>query len=216
MKAVLMSIKPEWCSLIASGEKTIEVRKSKPKIKTPFKVYIYCTASNKHTGLVVSKDNVSLIATINYKTGIPIGGCMGNGKVIGEFVCNKITEFFPERYPFKEDGTCLTPLQIMDYANGKKAYGWHISDLVVYEEPKYLIEFTTIDKAAIKECIFRHRDIINPDYTNGGILKGGYSCCQKQVEVNFCRPFENEDCKCVKNVFRPPQSWCYVEEMNNG
>lgn len=36
MKAVLISIKPTWCAKIASGEKTIEVRKTKPKLETPF------------------------------------------------------------------------------------------------------------------------------------------------------------------------------------
>lgn len=40
-KAVLISINPKWCELIAIGKKTIEVRKSRPKIKTPFKVW-YC------------------------------------------------------------------------------------------------------------------------------------------------------------------------------
>ncbi|MGN0539812.1 MAG: ASCH domain-containing protein [Candidatus Fimenecus sp.] len=42
-KAVLMSIQPRWCELIANGKKTLEVRKTKPKLSTPFKVYIYCT-----------------------------------------------------------------------------------------------------------------------------------------------------------------------------
>ena len=44
MKAVLISIRPKWCEKISSGEKTIEVRKTKPKLETPFKCYIYCTA----------------------------------------------------------------------------------------------------------------------------------------------------------------------------
>lgn len=43
MKAVLISIRPKWCEKIASGEKKIEVRKSRPKLQTPFKCYIYCT-----------------------------------------------------------------------------------------------------------------------------------------------------------------------------
>ena len=44
-KAVMLSIRPKWCEKIASGEKTIEVRKTRPKLDTPFKVYIYCTQS---------------------------------------------------------------------------------------------------------------------------------------------------------------------------
>ena len=42
-KSVLISIRPEWCQKIASGEKTIEVRKKRPKLAPPFKCYIYCT-----------------------------------------------------------------------------------------------------------------------------------------------------------------------------
>lgn len=37
-KAVLLSIQPKWCGLIASGKKTIEVRKTRPKIETPLSV----------------------------------------------------------------------------------------------------------------------------------------------------------------------------------
>lgn len=45
-KAVLISIRPEWVEKIARGEKTLELRKTEPKLETPFKVYIYCTAGN--------------------------------------------------------------------------------------------------------------------------------------------------------------------------
>lgn len=41
MKSALISIKPKYCELIANGKKTIEVRKTKPKLETPFKCYIY-------------------------------------------------------------------------------------------------------------------------------------------------------------------------------
>ena len=42
-KAVMLSIRPKWVEKIANGEKTIEVRKTRPKLDTPFKCYIYCT-----------------------------------------------------------------------------------------------------------------------------------------------------------------------------
>ena len=44
-QAVLISIRPKWCEKIISGEKTIEVRKTRPKMNLPFKCYIYCTQS---------------------------------------------------------------------------------------------------------------------------------------------------------------------------
>nr|DAJ13711.1 MAG TPA: activating signal cointegrator [Siphoviridae sp. ctXG577] len=33
MKTVLLSIRPNWCKLILSGMKTVEVRKNRPKLK---------------------------------------------------------------------------------------------------------------------------------------------------------------------------------------
>lgn len=45
-KAVMISIRPKWCEKIARGEKTIEVRKTRPKLETPFKCYIYCTQAS--------------------------------------------------------------------------------------------------------------------------------------------------------------------------
>ena len=49
MKSVLISIQPKWVEKIASGEKTIEVRKTRPKLETPFKCYIYQTKSKDNS-----------------------------------------------------------------------------------------------------------------------------------------------------------------------
>ena len=49
MKSVLISIQPKWVEKICRGEKTIEVRKSRPKLETPFKVYIYQTKSKENS-----------------------------------------------------------------------------------------------------------------------------------------------------------------------
>ena len=35
VKAVLISIKPKWCDLIRRGRKTVEVRKTCPKLEVP-------------------------------------------------------------------------------------------------------------------------------------------------------------------------------------
>ena len=40
-KAVLLSIRPNWCKLIASGRKTVEVRKNEPKLDKPIRCFIY-------------------------------------------------------------------------------------------------------------------------------------------------------------------------------
>lgn len=111
-KAVMISIKPQWCELISKKQKTIEVRKTKPKLKTPFKCYIYETKG-------LYRGN---------------GGCLfqGLGKVIGEFVCDYIEEY-------------LFVKSKITGCNGKTLYGWHISDLVIYDKPKNLYEFSKYD-----------------------------------------------------------------------
>ena len=147
MKAVLISIQPKWCELIASGKKTIEVRKTKPKLETPFKVYIYCTYGQ---GLIENNDicypNLLLDIKVSKKA---IWGNCCNGKVIGEFVCDRITEYECSTEGFSglatTCGTCLTYDEIINCCGGYDLYGWHISDLVIYDKPKELSEFSRHD-----------------------------------------------------------------------
>lgn len=143
MKSVLISIQPKWCELIASGKKIVEVRKTRPKLETPFKVYIYMTAGDAVYPVSIN--------------GAPYTCSNVGGKVvIGEFVCDAI---FPmsvwysnpndrlsrREYPY----TCLTDKEIMDYlGNGVEGYGWHISDLVIYDKPKELSEFRSYNVGA--------------------------------------------------------------------
>lgn len=80
-KAVLISIRPQWCAKIASGEKTIEFRKSRPELKKPFKCYIYCTKADYYTwDLRVSNVTIPFAEK-----------CCG--KVIGEFICSGFVPF---------------------------------------------------------------------------------------------------------------------------
>lgn len=184
MKSVLISIQPKWCELIASGKKTVEVRKTKPKLETPFKVYIYCTKG----------ETVYLPRDI-------FGSNALNGKVIGEFVCGDIapytsncTVFESVLLPSPNDlaEMCLTLEEFNDYGTrGKLLYGWHISDLVIYDEPRELSEFF-------------HYCGDNPNCD--GCEAHYYSNTECGKEDYCCSPIEG--CKPLK---RPPQSWCYVE-----
>lgn len=140
-KAALISIKPKWCEKIASGEKTIEVRKTRPKMNTPFKCYIYCTQG-----------------------GAALGAWGKHGKVIGEFTCDLIYELETrspggsyyvkgEDQPTTNDvarQSCLTLKDMHEYLQAGKGYGWHISKLEIYDTPKELIEFHTWGKC--KSC----------------------------------------------------------------
>ena len=128
MKSVLISIRPQLVEKIASGQKTIEVRKTAPK-EVPFKCYIYETKGRTETPWV-DEDGHFI-----YK---------GRGQVIGEFICNNASEldyvcYWNNGYEF---ATCLTYRQVADYGKGKTLYGWHISDLKIYGSPKELSEFS--------------------------------------------------------------------------
>lgn len=133
MKSVLISIKPKWCELIASGKKTIEVRKTRPKCDTPFKCYIYCT---KDKG--VSFWTGKRYAYADDRSHNLFDVC-GNGKVIGEFVCDAIYDC----RDVSRDDTCITIAEWLKYTKGHKGevYGWHISNIVIYDKPKSIKEF---------------------------------------------------------------------------
>lgn len=216
MKSVLISIQPKWCELIASGKKTVEVRKTRPKLETPFKCYIYCTSSNVHECLMQNEGGVKLIYACNYKTAIPIGGNISNGKVIGEFVCACMTglkaDNIVQAYYNNTKDTCLTDEEIKKYANGGKLYYWHISDLVIYDEPKELGEFYTVLSDNDIRC--KH---IQMRYTTNG--KRYNKCTLQNCVCEFRRLGHQTDCDGYeilnpqKPITRPPQSWCYVEEV---
>ena len=136
-KAVLISIQPHWCELIASGKKTLEVRKNRPKLETPFKCYIYMTSGDASI-----PDGKGMV---HHHSG---GRC-----VIGEFMCDRI-ECFDVPYPaFQKEldkrilnKSCCTYYQLHRYAYHDALYGWHISNLVIYDKPKELSEFTGLRK----------------------------------------------------------------------
>ena len=166
MKSVLISIKPKYCELIASGKKTIEVRKTRPKIKTPFKCYIYCTYGQENENYMLGK----------------------RGKVIGEFVCDEVYEWkydYCDGVDIDDDlilDTCLDREDINIYAKGKTLYGWHISDLKIYDKPKSIMTF-------YKPCP----------------IKLGFKNCP------CCEFYSTDTGFCMNQIDRPPKSWCYVE-----
>lgn len=119
-KAVLISIRPKWVEKIASGEKTIEVRKTRPKLATPFKCYIYCSRGSDARRLRGSW-----------------------GKVIGEFTCDQIWIGTPHNTnPLFCMAAYMDGIDTEKYAKGKTLYGWHISGLLIYDTPRELGEFT--------------------------------------------------------------------------
>lgn len=198
MKAIVLSVRPQWCEKIASGEKTIEVRKSAPK-EVPFKAYVYVTKDKPYLyGDMPIKE--FYLDNGGYKGGECNGIKLCNGKVIGEFICDRIDEYkyvycdHPEiGYPVGSDcgdnwydiddedlqKACLTEEEFKRYGNGKPLYGWHISDLKIYDKPKELSEFKT-----------------------------GCNGC-KERDTYHCKFY----CYGERPLTRPPQSYMYVEEL---
>ena len=182
---VLLSIQPKWCDLIARGYKTVEIRKSRPKIDVPFKCYIYCTLSGSKEFFVEQLQ--ADVAEWNR-------GDWGNrkGNVIGEFICDHIVKmpysefalgysgfhhWWEERLPHwaynLHGNACLADNEIEAYLGKRTGYAWHISELKIYEKPRELSEF----------CL-----------------------ANKRLAFDFGETYM------TKTIGQPPQSWCYVEE----
>lgn len=164
MNNILISIKPQWCNLILNGRKTLEIRKSKPNLTTPFRCYIYCSeknAQNPHHILEIHNSGGKIIKA--------------NGKVIGEFICDYIKEYSTELY--ESDGeyyenirevwqseddsseeeyriiasndngnlnhneilqkSCLSLDELKKYVGfgDSHFFSWHISDFKLYDKP---------------------------------------------------------------------------------
>lgn len=182
MKAVMLSILPKWCNLIADGKKTVEVRKTRPKLETPFKCYIYCTVGGIKK---IPKDYLEK--------------SFERGKVIGEFVCDDIRYADAFNFVVKEDGekalegSCIDRADLFKYLGWEAGmprsectpfYKWHISELIIYDKPRMIGEFRRICR--------------NDLYCE--------SCAMRSTHNGICG---NVSLK----VRRPPQSWCYVEDL---
>lgn len=187
--SILQSIHPKYCELIAAGLKPKEARKTKPRIPTPFKTYIY---QSKHKWIYRILEKLGLY----------------QGKVIGEYICDEIQEITMTdygRYDISDDDLkqiCLSHDELRKYGKGKTIYLWHISNLKIYDKPKELSEFVKSkcdyfdlsinDCTCDDECNYQYRER-NP---NGHI---DITCADKEM--------------CLNRITRAPQSWCYVEAI---
>ena len=196
-KAVLISIRPKWCEKIISGEKTSEVRKNRPKLETPFKAYIYCTTGRPDLNIPISQERL-MQDYLNTGSMKSLNCPHGNGKVIGEFTCDRIYKLETQSPggSYFVDGedkpttnrvareTCLGHSDMHRYLQSKTGYGWHISELKIYDAPKELSEFRRV--------------------------------CPNGLYCESCAMYWNNGGTCGNGdllIKRPPQSWCYVEMM---
>ncbi len=202
MRQILISIQPKWVAKILNGGKTIEIRKTIPKCELPCKVYIYCTKSKPYLYRVDDDNEFETSNELKFEEDCFVKNYNAlNGKVVAEFTLNKVTEHKKNFIDFadnkcynfkvcdvKNAGFDTDVLSLCDFDNfvewygkGKPLYAWHIDDLKIYDEPKELSEFVLPNKKNCKTCFL---------YPN---------MCNK-----VCEEIE-------QHLFRPPQSWCYVE-----
>ena len=186
MKSLLISIQPKRCEKIAKREETIEVRKTRPKIETPFKAYIYCAKGNDGYEWLYRVDNNGYGKAQSW-----------HGKVIGEFICDKV-------YLIKNQGSmfsvadeeqsvtneiarqsCLDYYDMVGYLGNKDGYGLHITALKIYDKPKELSEF--INPCSRVKCIS--------------------GCKDMKIEHAECLN------KNKRPITRPPQSYMFVEDL---
>ena len=200
MKSVLISIQPYWVFLIiakAMGweidkQKTIEVRKNFPKAGDWNKlVEIYCSKDRKSFNRIPKE----------YQPLMQKFLC----KVVGRWVCDKIYDIKPyfDRpdlltqyecgWKHGKEYDCLSFSEMNSYLLEDNGYGWHISDLKIYDKPKELSEFYS--------------------------AKCDMPCENKKrgFNMDFCMAYENGSHFCKelicdkKRLSRPSQSWCYIE-----
>ena len=225
MKSVLISTRPKWVEKIchkigedetgkAIYEKRIEVRKSAPQ-EVPFKAYIYCTKPKKwfrfsswgyasDECLWLSDGKIKMCDGFEFWADGKDYQCV-NGKVIGEFICDKV-ERFEEHIEqgglyyilsdtFNEQ-VQLDNWELHDYGKGKTLYGWHISDLKIYDRPKELSEFNAVCRYINEDKSCHFRKVMCPyqqfDYNEDG-------------SINIV--------ECSRVIIRPPQSWQYIEDL---
>ena len=215
MKSILISIQPQWVEKILNGEKTIEIRKTVPKCEFPCKVYIYCTKGKNDLRIfnesVCKRFNIPKTRTYSaseqkgYTRFIGDESQSVNGKVVAEFTLNGVVKFDVKSIMFlgKQQELMqkskLGGLSLRKYLGNGIGYAWHIDNLKIYDKPKELCEF--------------RKDLDCDDYP-----------CNKNRDCKYNYYDTSEGCwacgidfdgtNCIyKQIKRPPQSWCYVEDL---
>lgn len=189
MKSVLISIQPKWCELIASGKKMVEVRKIVPKLEPPFKCYIYCT--NKKPYLVW-------------------------GDV---FRGNWETEFTNISGYNRKDAE-----KIWDIFNGNVMGEFVCSEVSNYDYAE-MYEPPDWEESLGEQYYITSGDLLRSCLSYEELKKYGqgkklYGLHISQLNIydtpKKLSEFVMANSQHYCHLQRPPQSWCYVEELNDG
>ena len=200
MISIMLTNSLESCRQIIYNNSELSLRRSVPKIETPFKCYIYCS-------LIDSKRFMySLFSKFGEYEAVRIWNSENwsdlKGKVIGEFICDEVYTWpyndKAERYDIEADDANRFNLHSHDlfsYGKGNLLRGLHITDLKIYDTPRSINEFGYVC-SSFDTC----ENCDNCDYHY-------YSNTPSSGIEEACT------CDGVKTLKRAPRSWCYVEEL---
>ena len=176
---ILASIKPYYYYLIAEEKKKIEVRKTALK-NLPQDIAFYMSKDEKSFAKIPKEFQEK------YRKHF--------GKIGMRVVCDKVMFLTPlglRGFEMREEilkSICLTNNDLNAYGGLKTLYGWHLSDLKIYDKPKQLSEF-------YRPCSY------------SGIC---YSCNRFRPNGT---PNDKPNDFCDGEITRPPQSYMFVEEV---
>ena len=205
MRAIMKSVSPRICEKVANGDCTILVSKTAPKCEVPFKGYICCTSAKPYLYREANPPFELFLDSELYE-GEGYDDRLFSGKVVGEFICDKIIEWQYDRghqyyvdypndctsyFPYLKchsEATGLKCSEIEKLGKGKPLYGLHISDLKIYDKPKALVEF---ERPCTYKGICYSCERFRP---NGIPLPAPYGFCETKIT-------------------HVPSNWCYVEEL---
>ena len=209
MKAIMISIRPEWVAKILNGEKVLEVRRGSALYKAintlidkqgVAPMLVDCTkGKDKKDSLVYVKHDLFDDSVEEF---------VFNGRVVARF--NATAEEIKQRigvfwvwggHPYYTENvseenllkrSCLSATKLEKYLQGKIGTAIHINDLKVFDRPKLLTEFNRVkwDKCGVKD------------------KNGLYQCHKCPYAIHYGHGFG--DCGYDKPL-KAPQSWCYVE-----
>lgn len=231
-KNVLYSIQPQYVCDILNGKKTLELRKHKPKISLPCKVYIYCTKDNKNylnrkdcRFCYIEKRDVLGVTDKVRELFDNVNGFYErlNGQVVAEFTLNTIDEYECELWDektfesigevyYSDDGYNEREVDIIATNNEncdlleKGCVTW--ADLRKYLGTGFSTVYALhIDNLIIYDSPKRLSDFKKENKCHYANYEQG--CCFEN-----CTFFDLKDCDGkYSKITVAPQSYCYVEEL---
>ena len=230
MNSVLTNINPKQYLGIANRDIFLLIKKGAPK-EVPFKAYIYESLGEHHNCRNCNDFSCCLRSMFgcNEGLGMVVGEfiCDRVEKFESEFwdddTYERIKHFYESDDPEEDPQYCFTTVgedgKFTNYNLGKKSgyswadlrkyigtgiktfYAWHISKLIMYQQPKELSDFKRPLKSMEK--------VMDPDYPQCSVCDG---CEYASWEDGHLENCSNNNCSFA--IFRtPPKIWYFCEEI---